>query len=250
MLRVERESRSLNKKSLLLALIVASMSWVQNTSFAHSYPELDWSTERDEKCETLRKTTQILDLYRLTELYYCRDYANASIGDFYKSSLYFAYRIFRVYPEDVENVTTIMWWEWSRSNDYFDILPGDEGKDGLKNALAIGRKAAANPEFSQDVNYNIELAKISLAMGYFWDLKTHTRGVRPELLKFSRDRLMVVENSTEATDFQRVRARLKLGHVARLLGEKQTSKDWFEKALAIAPADRDARYNLAILTSR
>jgi len=207
------------------------------------------SPEDHRKCAKLRKAMKIWDAYRINELHFCSGFAYANIGDFYETALHFAYRAFEQNPEDVGNLTNIIWWEWSRYNDYLDILPGDVGKDGLKKALAIAKRAMENPELAADVNYNFQLARMTSNLARFYNTEKKAHEIRPDFMAFTKARYVMVERNEAASIDQKLRARLSLGHIARFAGNVEASQRWYEKAIELAPQDVRIHNNMALLVS-
>jgi tetratricopeptide (TPR) repeat protein len=229
------------------AIIVLAALLIGAASEAHVPKSGEYSEANDQKCAKLKDSFRFLDSQKLEDLYFCSEYAYNNIGDFYASALHFSYRIYNQDPSDFENITSIIWWEWSRYNDHWNVLPGNEGQDGLINALRIAKRAAAIRANRNDIDFNMNLGKMMMIVGRFFNTKTQQRENRPEFLNYARDRFLTVEKSAEAPTNVKVQAQMALGHIARYTGDTESSRQWYTKALELTPQNDSALRNLARL---
>jgi hypothetical protein len=206
------------------------------------------SDETTAKCEKLKKTYKAFDSYRLGSLYFCMSYAYINMTDDFASALHFAYRIYKVDPTDTDVVTTIIGCHWARYNNPWGFIKNGEELDDLNKAVAIAVDASENAENNANPEFQWEVGKALVAAGRYYNTKTKVREIRAPLITVARDRFYALEKMPNATDAQKIKAQLMLGHMNRWLGKNDTAALWYQRALTLDPTNKTAQVHLALVS--
>jgi cytochrome c-type biogenesis protein CcmH/NrfG len=68
------------------------------------------------------------------------------------------------------------------------------------------------------------------------------------LITVARDRFYALEKMPNATDAQKIKAQLMLGHMNRWLGKNDTAALWYQRALTLDPTNKTAQVHLALVS--